>query len=71
MKVRQTYLKNLVGHFQQYRSDQSFEEILVQAKEVALSREIEEDFPPLPKVRRKFKPKLFDYEHRDETPHDP
>lgn len=71
IKVCQTYLKNLVDHFQQYRSDQSFQEILVQAKEVALSLEIEDDFPPLPTVRRKFKPKLFDYEHRDETPHDP
>ncbi|CAK1597333.1 unnamed protein product [Parnassius mnemosyne] len=71
IKVCQTYLKILVDHFQQYRSDQSFEEILVQAKEVALSLEIEEDFPPLPTVRRKFNPKLFDYEHRDETPHDP
>ncbi|CAH1107182.1 unnamed protein product [Psylliodes chrysocephalus] len=38
--------------------------------ELAAPLQIEQGFPPLNTVRRKYKPKLFDYEQRDETPQD-
>ncbi|CAH1099251.1 unnamed protein product [Psylliodes chrysocephalus] len=69
--VCQNYLKNLVDKFKNYRDDNVFEEKLAQAGELAAALEIEQGFPPFNTVRRKYKPKQFNYEKRDETPQDP
>ncbi|CAH1104393.1 unnamed protein product [Psylliodes chrysocephalus] len=53
------------------KDDNVFEEKLAQAGELAAALEIKQGFSPLNTVRRKYKPKLFDYEQRDETPQDP
>ena len=71
IKVCQNYLKNLVDHLKNYRDDNVFEEKLAEAGKLAAALEIEQDFPPLNTVRRKYKPKLFDYEHTVKTPQDP
>ncbi|KAK9710561.1 hypothetical protein QE152_g25927 [Popillia japonica] len=57
--------KNLVDHFKNYRTANFFEEIIAQAAKLAADLEIEQDFPAINTTRRKYKPKLFDYEHRD------
>ncbi|CAH1109439.1 unnamed protein product [Psylliodes chrysocephalus] len=71
IKVCQNYLKNPVDNFKNYRNDNVFEEKLAQARELAAALETEQGFPPLNTVRRKYKPKQFDYEQREETPQDP
>ncbi|CAH1111141.1 unnamed protein product [Psylliodes chrysocephalus] len=69
-KMCQNYSKNLVNNFKNYTDDNVFEEKLAQAGELAAALEIKQGFPPLNTVRRKYKPKLFDYEQRDEIPQD-
>lgn len=71
INVCQNYLKNLIVHFKNCRNDNFFEEIIAQAAKLAADLEIEQDFPAINTTRQKYKPKFFDYEHRDEAPQNP
>jgi hypothetical protein len=71
IKICLSHLKNLVDFFSNFRSDEGFNEVLVDANVVAEEFDVETNFPMPQTVRPRKKTKFFDYEHNDEPITDP
>lgn len=65
------YLNNLLEYFTKLRSDNGFNDILVDANEIALELNIDACFPLPQTLRPRKKPKMFDYEQNDDVILDP
>ncbi|XP_051170468.1 zinc finger MYM-type protein 1-like [Leptopilina boulardi] len=59
-------ITKIISFFKEMRTDEGFESIIVDAKELAEILEIEPEFPPELQVRRRRVRRQFDYEAQDE-----
>ncbi|XP_046753080.1 zinc finger MYM-type protein 1-like [Diprion similis] len=64
-------LSEVSKFLQEYRSDESFANLIERAKEVATEVEVEPGFQRISAVRMRRKKRHFDYESQDETLSDP
>ncbi|XP_046745549.1 zinc finger MYM-type protein 1-like [Diprion similis] len=64
-------LSEVSKFLQEYRSDESFANLIERAKDVATEVEVEPCFQPISGVRMRRKKRHFDYESQDETLSDP
>lgn len=65
------FISKAKSYFEQIRTDKGFEEMLVDAREVAESLDVEPSFPSEQQVRPRKVKRQFDYEAQDEAVLDP